>query len=206
MRRLILCFVLVVGATVAHAQADLTTPGPEGAEAAVNAYTSAFATGDWEAAGRILDPAELEVMSELVAFISEMDTTDATESLRGETDNVLIFARFMELMIGMEPMMGESLASMSSTILGHVTEGDTLVHVVGRSTTQMFGTEVEAVEVTSVRWLGDRWALQLDAQLQGMTDGLRQFSEIMSEFDEEDDDTMFEEDWDEDDGEDGSDG
>ncbi|MEO0557578.1 MAG: hypothetical protein AAF170_05270 [Bacteroidota bacterium] len=207
MRRLILCCALLFSAGVGQGQTDVTTPGPEGAEAAVRAYLDAFAESDWEAAGSLIDPAELAVMSDLVEFIAEMDTTEATQSLRGETDEVLIFARFMDLMTNMEPMMGESLASMRTEILGHVAEGDSLVHVVGRSRTEMFGAEVESVQVTSVRWLGARWALQLDAQLEGMTEGLRQFSEIMGSFEEEDGEPIFQEDWDEDGNEeDGSDG
>jgi len=200
MRRLVLCCVLVLGASSAQAQADLTTPGPEGAEAAVRAYTSAFATADWEAAGRVIDPAELDVMSDLVAFIVEMDTTDATaDLLSDDPDNVRIFARFMDTMIGMEPMMADAFASMQFEILGSVAEGDSLVHVVGRSTTEMFGAEIDNVEVTSVRWIGDRWAVKLDEQMRGMTQAMSQFSEMMMD----DDETMFEEDWDDEDGSDG---
>ena len=209
MRRLVLCCAYLLGAASAQAQTDLTVPGPDGAEAAVRAYTSAFATADWEAAGRVIDPAELVVMADLVAFIVEMDTTEETRGLLGEgegdPDNVLLFARFMEMMAGMDPMMQDALTSMQFEILGSVVEGDSLVHVVGRSRTQMFGTEIDNVEVTSVRWLGDRWAVKLDEQMRGTIQAMGQFREMMME---DDGDVMGEEDWDVEDwdDEDGSDG
>ncbi|GAB5536182.1 MAG: hypothetical protein Rubg2KO_24310 [Rubricoccaceae bacterium] len=202
MYRLILCCAFLLGSGAAHAQADLTTPGPAGAEAAVRAYTSAVAMADWEAAGRVIDPAELVVMSEVVAFIVEMDTTEATQDLLTEdSDNVRVFARFMDTMVGMEPMMKDALTSMRFEILGSVAEGDSLVHVVGRSKTEMFGAEIDNVEVTSVRWLGDRWAVKLDEQMRGMTQAMSQMADMFEGTG--DDDVLLEEDWDDEDGSDG---
>lgn len=199
--RLALIVGALLGAGAVQAQ-DLTVPGPAGAEAAVRAYTSAFATAYWEAAGRVIDPDELMVMSELVGFLAAMDTTGQVLQAGEEADNVLVFARFMDALIGMEPTMADALTSMQFEILGSVAEGDSLVHVVGRSRTQMFGAAIDNVEVTSVRWLGDRWAVKLDEQMRGMTQAMSQFGEMMME-DEGDGDRRREESWDDEDGSDG---
>lgn len=213
MRRLTCCLALVLMAASAQAQPDLTTPGPEGAEAAVQAYIDAFSTGDWEAAGRAIDPDELMVMSELVGFIAAMDTTGQVIDAAEESDHVLLFARFMESMMDAEAMFGDVLSSTRVTLLGSVAEGDSLVHVVGRTTSQMFDTEISGVEVTSARWLGDRWAVLLNAQMRGVTEAIRQMGEMFGDPGEEeilldfgdldDEGGDLEEDWDDEDGSDG---
>lgn len=203
MRALLVCCALLLAAST-QAQPDLTTPGIEGAEAAVRAYIDAFSGGDWEAAGRVIDPNELEVMSELVGFLAVMDTTG--QMLRGgdDTDNVLLFAHFMETLMGEESMFGDMVSSIQVMLLGSVADGDSLVHVVGRSTTRMFDSDISNVEVTTARWLGDRWAVLLNAQLRGMTQAMQQMGEMFGDLDGEEE-FFLEEEWDDDEWEDGGD-
>ena len=180
---LVMAALALVG--TARAQSP-STPGVPGAEAAVRTYTEAVTRGDWTAAGRAIDSAELEALKDVVAFLVDVDSTgEARAAFGDEGDGVAAFARFMESVVGLAPGMDEALTSMRFQILGSVAEGDSLVHVVGRSRTELFGAEVDNVEVTSVRWLGDRWAVRLDEQMRGMTQALGQMQEGGTDWDSE---------------------
>lgn len=200
--RVALAFALAALALPARAQ-DATTPGPGGAEAAAVAYMDAIGASDWLGAARTIDPAELVAMGEIVSFITEQDSTgEAVEGLGGADggEGAEAFAQFMEAIVGMNPALEEAFRTLRYRVLGTVAEGDTLTHVLYRSTTTVYDTEVQSVAVISARWLGDRWAVLLDEQMRGMAQAFEQMSEAFSDLDESA--------WDDDgeDGEDGSDG
>ena len=207
--------VLAVAAFALTARAqDATPPDPAGAEAVAVAYMDAIGAGDWLAAGQTIDPDELVAMGEILSFIAEQDSTGEAAKglgLQGSAEGAEAFAQFMEAVAGMNPVMEDAFRTLRYDVLGSVAEGDSLTHVLYRSTTTMFGMEIQSVAVISARWLGDRWAVVLDEQMRGMTRAFEQMSEAFSDLDEEDwddDGDGSEGAWDDDgmDEEDGSDG
>ena len=167
----------------ANAQAG-SAPGAAGAEAAARAYLDAVATADWVAAGRAIDPDELDAIGTMLSFIAEIDTTgEASETLglTGEADGVQAFAQFMDRIHGMAPELEAGYRSMRYEILGTVAEGDSLVHVVNRTYTTVYDVDVQSVAVISARWLGDRWGVRLDEKMRGMTQAFAQMGEAFGE-------------------------
>ncbi len=57
-------------------------------------------------------------------------------------------------------------------VIGTVAEGDDLRHVVARTTIEMGGSEIEAVDVSSLKKAGDSWGLLLSADLEAMVSQL----------------------------------
>lgn len=69
--------------------------------------------------------------------------------------------------------MGEAMGTLEAAVIGTVLETDSLAHVVGRSRFAMGGGEMGGVEVTTVRWTGDRWAVTFGEKLRGFRQMVR---------------------------------
>lgn len=172
MRRALLA-CLLAAAPAALAQ-DASTPGEAGAEAAVDAYIAAFAAQDYSAVVQQMDPEEVAEFSDLLREFALFAPEGAPDT-KGEPAKVV--AGFFEQMMGVSglagEMFGEAVESLDAEVLGAVLEGDSLAHVVARSSFAMMGGQRGGVEVTTVRWTGDRWVVTFGGQLASMREGLR---------------------------------
>lgn len=166
----LLAALLLALAAPAAAQ-DAATPGAGGAEAVVLDYAQAFGAGDYVAAARLLDPDELAEFMDLMGALSALDATGAFD-VDPDATPPEAFAEFLEAITGAEPLMGEALDSMRGHVVGSVAEGDSLRHVVLRSRFEMAGAEVDAPQLTTARWTGDRWVVTFDARMQQFRAGL----------------------------------
>ncbi|MEM1116492.1 MAG: hypothetical protein AAF845_14525 [Bacteroidota bacterium] len=164
---------LLVAAAPAFAQ-DATTPGAPGAEAVVDVYIEAFATRDYTAAVRELDPAEVAEFADLLEELALLAPENALDT-KGEPAKVV--AGFLEQMMDMAGpaggILGEAMESLDAEILGTVLEGDSLAHVVARSSFAMMGGSVARVEATTARWTGTRWVVTFGGQIATLREGLQ---------------------------------
>lgn len=172
---------LLAAAPAALAQ-DATTPGAAGAEAAVGAYIEAFAAQDYAAAVRQMDPEEVAEFAGLLREFALFAPEGAPDT-KGEPAKVV--AGFFEQMMGVSglagDLFGEAVESLDAEIIGAVLEGDSLAHVVARSSFAMMGGQMGGVEVTTARWTGDRWAVTFGGQLASMREGLRMGMQMREE-------------------------
>ena len=165
--------LLPIVALLALAARPALAQDPAGAEAAARAYSDAFAEGDWQAVAALTDPDDLARFSDFVGVIGEMaEDEPGMEELADADTPEAAFASFMGAVMSMMPEMAGMMQSIRTDILGHVPEGDSLVHVVTRSHVSMFGSEVSNVEVVTARWDGARWVVKLGEELDGMIAGM----------------------------------
>ena len=150
---------------------DAATPGAGGAEALVGDYVRAFVGGDYVAAARLLDPAELAEFVDLMGALSALDETGAFD-LDPDATPPEAFAEFLGAITGAVPEMGEAMETLRADVVGSVGEGDSLRHVVVRSRFEMMGTETGAVQLTTARWTGGRWVVTFDAKMRQFKAGL----------------------------------
>lgn len=174
---------LLALAAGASAQADPTTPGVAGAEATVRAYVAAFAGGDGTAAARLMDPAEVAEFVDLMGLLGDADPDDEFV-LDTAGDPAEAFGAFLETVFGAQAGMTEAMGSLEAAVIGTVLEGDSLAHVVGRARFSMLGGEMQGVDVTTLRWTGERWVVTFGEKLAGLRHGIRRGLEMR---DEEDD-------------------
>ena len=166
MRALLLAIAL---AGSAWAQSP-TTPGLEGAEAAVRAYIGDYGRGDLVSAIERIEPAEVEEFASLLGRLNEqMGEFSVYDIPKGQVPAKTV-AGFIESV--MEGELSDALDTLEGGVIGTVMESDTLAHVVGRSSFSMMGGEVGAVNVTTARWDGTRWWVSFGERLTAFRRGM----------------------------------
>ncbi|MEM1057571.1 MAG: hypothetical protein AAGI52_18795 [Bacteroidota bacterium] len=158
--------VLLMAAPVRPAQAQ----DPAEAEATALAYVEAVAVGEWDTAAALTDPDDIARLDALVAFLMEDEVIwTALLAITAETiSSEDSFKVLMALALTGNPEMAKARASARFEVVGSVPEGDSLVHVVARTRMMFYEHALEAVDVTTVRWTGDRWVVRLDEQAEAM--------------------------------------
>ena len=164
MRARLPLLALALAAVPAAAQ-SATTPGAPGAEAAVEAYVAAFAAGDLEAAFAKTDPVQAAEFADLMSSLT------GGEKPSGESPPKTL-ARMFEGVLGASSEVGEALGTLDAGVVGTVLEGDSLAHVVVRSSFSLFGGPLDGVQVTTARWDGRRWWITFGPELAAMRRGL----------------------------------
>ena len=166
MRAVALAIALATGASAQTA----TTPGVEGAEAAVRGYVETFARGDVAGAVARIDPAEVaEFASLLVVFNEQMGEFAMLDIPKGQAPSKTV-AAFLDQ--AFEGEFDDALETFEGGVIGTVMESDTLAHVVGRSSFSLMGGTVGAVNVTTARWDGARWWVSFGENLAAFRQGL----------------------------------
>ncbi len=163
-------FLLAVVLAGSAAAQSSTTPGVEGAEAAVTAYIEAFSRGDVTGAVQRIDPVEVEEFASLLAVFNEqMGEFSMFEIPKGQAP-----AKTVAGFIGtvMDGEFSEAMGTLEGAVIGTVLESDTLAHVVGRSSFSIMGGEVGAVSVTTARWDGTRWWVSFGEKLTAFRRGI----------------------------------
>ena len=153
---------LVLGGCAATRPAG---PDPQGAVAAVTAYTEALSRRDWTAAGAQIAPAELEKLRGVLGMMAAFAPAEGFEDVDfGEGPEM--FGAFIDFMVDAEPLMGDAMANLAMTPLGVVEEAPGVVHVVARAQSTMMGIETSSMDVTTVRWIDGAWKLDLAGDVQ----------------------------------------
>jgi hypothetical protein len=178
-------FVLIAALVVGLAMAALAQAQPPQAhdspEAAAKAYFAAMQAGDWDKCANLLHPDALSSMKRTFAAIINADVSGgaaktifglkSSEEFAG-LSGATVFERLMNFMVGAVPDMKTALASSKTTVLGKVTEGSDLVHVVYRTQIKMSGVEVSEVELMSFKKHGTTWRGLLTAEMEEMVNKL----------------------------------
>lgn len=154
---------------------------PDSPESVAKAYFAAMQAGDWDKCASLLHPEALGSMKRTFAAIISADVSGgAAKAIFGLKTNEefaqltgsAIFERLMNFMVGAVPEMKTALAASKSTILGKVTEGVDLAHVVYRTQIKMSGVEVSEVELMSFKKQGATWRGLLNADMEEMVNKL----------------------------------
>ncbi|MDX2042558.1 MAG: hypothetical protein SF097_15160 [Acidobacteriota bacterium] len=174
----VLIAAMVVGLAIS---ALAQTQSPETPEAVAKAYFAAMQASDWDKCADLLHPEALGSMKRTFAKIINADvsggaaktifglkTNEEFASLSGAT----IFERLLNFMSGASPEMKTVLAASKTTVLGKVTEGIDLVHVVYRTQIKMSGAEISEVELMSFKKHGTTWRGLLTADMEEMVTNL----------------------------------
>jgi len=174
-------FVLIAALTIGLALAAFAQAQPSQAldspEAAAKAYFAAMQAGDWDKCANLLHPDALGSMKRTFATIINADVSGgAAKTIFGLKSSeefaglsaATIFERLMNFMVGAVPDMKTALVSSKTTVLGKVTEGADLVHVVYRTQIKMSGVEVSEVELMSFKKQGTTWRGLLTADMEEM--------------------------------------
>ena len=158
------------------------------AEATVILYADAVAAGDWATAAALMDPADLARLGELAALIVGDDPITASLlGVRADSSPEDLLAAFVGAAMGANPFMEDAFASISTEVLGTVTEGDRLAHVVARTEVSLLGTPIRSIETTTLLWDGAAWKIGMNAELEGMLVGMKAAMENPELFGMEDD-------------------
>lgn len=185
----------------------------EGAERVAAAYFDAFQARDWPRCASLMHPAALQQLKDvLVQAVADDSSSGIPDALygRGAPREVIrvappeeLYAKMLATVYRNAPEATDVLDRLSTQILGHVTEHDSLVHVVARTSVAMRsppgddpsgdgrpGTNrpvpgptampasgppsaLTQVEVVSVRRMGDAWRLQLTADIRDIARAVR---------------------------------
>lgn len=171
----VLTLVLVCGSTTVSLFAQDTSP-----EAVTLAYAEAFAEGDHLKASTYMHPEALASVKQLLVEISYVDST-AGAMFTGTSDPDSIqarsaedlFAHFIQIVFALQPDLEETLSSSSVEIIGKVPEGDSLTHVVMRTSGDYQGLDFKTLGISSLKRYDDGWKLLLKEEMEMLLAGLR---------------------------------
>ena len=158
----------------------------------LNASMEQFKLGNWSGFSEYVHPDALEEfknsMWDVMEYLAGQDTTPGSDSYLEmfglkKVNGTLVeptakefFDNTFKGISQLVPMFTEAMSSTTYDILGNVQEGDTLVHVVTRSTATMMGTTITKMEIASLKKSGDSWKMLLSAEFENF--GM-QFQQMM---------------------------
>lgn len=173
-----LCALLVVLLPAGlDAQAATETP-----EDVVRQYTEAMRGGEWQAAARLMHPEALEQFRRMLMPAFETDTPgrelrdqffDGLPSSRiRHLSDTTFFERFFRGMMTLSPELLGVVQGAEITMVGHVSEGEDIAHVVYRMQMKMDELTVTRLDVMSVKRHGDTWRALLTGSMEGVAAAL----------------------------------
>ena len=137
---------------------------------------------DFDRVAEMMHPEALNNLQEMVLDIMALDSTGSVAIIfTGETDPAIIqnlhpqtsFSRFMEGLIQLQPEMAHAFTSLETEAIGHIMEGESLAHVVTRGKVSMMGTEVEHMEIMTMKRHNDGWLAMLSGDINNMAQAFR---------------------------------
>ena len=170
-----LLWASIHGATPAHA-AD--TP-----EQIVTRYIDATRALRFDELSAMMHPSALADFKSMMREVVELDSTSEATELLFQVKSLAAydslpdgaaFERLMRAMIERNPMIADALSQASGTVLGHVNEGDDLVHVVYRVGVAAGAKEMTKIEVVTLKRDGEEWRTLLAGNIEGLAQALKQ--------------------------------
>jgi hypothetical protein len=151
--------------------------GQETAESVAKAYFAAMQAGDWAKCAGLMHPEALASMKRTFGSVIGVDKSGgAAKAIFGLKSNAEfgqlrdaeVYERLMNFIVQSVPDMKTALANSTATILGQVSEGGELVHVVYRMQFKMQGADVGEVELISFKKDGANWRALLTSDMEEM--------------------------------------
>lgn len=165
---------LVLVLLLAPGVAAQTSPAPASPEEAVREMLAVTQRADWAGYAKLLHP---RAGAELKAAFGELVALDPSGNMgkaffgagtRAEFDalsEAAVLEGLMKFLASQAPQVMEALEGLDGVILGSVTEGPNLVHVVHRMKAPIEGIEFTKLEVVTVERFGDGWRIVLPPQM-----------------------------------------
>jgi hypothetical protein len=157
----------------------------DSAEEFAEVYFEVFTGGDWQKCAELTHPeAQTDFREHFMPIITMAEESGALPQL-GPVIGIssLEDAKFMSDTDFLGRIMGnimnnmgagQMLAQATSDVLGAVTEGDTLAHVVYRMINTVSGTEFEKVDLLSLKKSEGHWRAMLSGDIEGIGQRLMQ--------------------------------
>ena len=174
-----LCALLVALVLPAALRAQSATETPEDV---VRQYTEAMRGGEWNTAARLMHPEALEQFRRMLMPAFETDTPG--RELRDQffdglsftrirhLSDTTFFERFFRGMMTLSPDLVGVVQGAEVTMVGHVSEGDDMAHVVYRMQMRMDELTVTRLDVMSVKRHGNTWRGLLTGSMEGLAAAL----------------------------------
>lgn len=154
----------------------------EASDVAEKAYT-AMSTLDWETFSKMLHPDALDEFKNMIypAVAASIPRTDSgfvrdsvpifgslmSISAMEQADGPTFFYDLMTAAFDNTPQLQQTFSSIRSTIIGELSEGDNIIHVLTR-TTLTIGTDINEMSVLSVEKVDGEQKLHLPPRIKGL--------------------------------------
>lgn len=106
---------------------------------------------------------------EILALFDGIRTLDELRKL----DDAAFFISFFKAMMEQRPEIKNALRGMSLKVIGHVAEGDGVVHVVYRGTVSTEGLTITKMAVMSLKSTESGWGMLLTGDIENMANMLK---------------------------------
>lgn len=174
-----LCALIAVLLLPAGLGAQAATETPE---EVVRQYTEAMRGGEWQTAARLMHPEALEQFRRMLLPAFETETPgrelrdqffDGLPSSRiRHLSDTTFFERFFRGMMTLSPELLGVVQGSEVTMVGHVSEGQDIAHVVYRMQMKMDELTVTRLDVMSVKRHGPTWRALLTGSMEGLAAAL----------------------------------
>ena len=181
--RVIGVLMVLALATVLSCSGGGNTTGGEATEVATKAY-DAFRQADWETYASLLHPEALSryesILRPVFDAVIQVDSAgNMSEEFKWfdriiNTEEFLnmtpkdFFAFSMDEIVSAVPGLGAAMKSSNIDVIGEIPEGDTLVHVVVRTSAEAMGIGMTEVSVLTTRKSEGEYRLMLSGQIEGL--------------------------------------
>ena len=190
-RLLCICVLLVLTIPAAVAQ-DTAPPSYPTPESVATAMYEAYGASDFERAATLMHPDALADLQNMLVAVAKdepgmgqvftgVESAEALAALSPEE----VYTRFIGSILKIQPDMADILGTMEAEVVGHVAEGDSLAHVLSRSTMSTSGATVTQMQVVTVRQYDDGWRALLSGDISSFAQMIRAQAEQPEEQPEE---------------------
>lgn len=153
-------------------------------EAISRSYFEMLKQKQWTTIAELYDPKALSDFREMMSFLSEVPDEAASrvfsslfgpgstkESVKAMPD-LQFFSSFLQGVMAQAAQLGQ-LDFKKIDVLGSVSEGDSLRHVITRTQVLLGDIDMEAMEVVSFRKNDDKWRILMQGKMKGMAQHIR---------------------------------
>lgn len=140
----------------------------------------AYGASDFERAATLMHPDALADLQNMLVVVAKdepgmgrvftgAESAEALAALSPEE----VYTRFIGSILKIQPDMADILGTMEAEVVGHVAEGDSLAHVLSRSTMSTSGATVTQMQVVTVRQYDDGWRALLSGDISSFAQMIR---------------------------------
>ncbi len=156
---------------------SLATP-----EAAATAFTTAIRTQQYAEAASLMHPEALAKFRAMFLPLAKQEKgAELRQQLFGASsmadlealDDAALFERFLRSVMTLSPEFQTMMGAAETEMLGHVTEGPNLAHVVYRMRLTVEGMAITKLDVVSLQRAGSEWKALLRGDIEGMAEAIR---------------------------------
>jgi len=157
---------------------------PGSPEAISRSYLEMLKQKQWAKIADLYDPKALSDFREMMSFILEVPDEAASkvlpslfgpgstkESITSMSD-LQFFSSFLQGITAQAVQLGQ-LDFKKIDVLGSVSEGDSIQHVITRTYASIGDIDMESMEVISFRKTDDKWRILLQGKMKGMAQHLK---------------------------------